>query len=239
MKKICFVFGTARSGTSALVHVLNTHPALLIGMERYYHLIENRSLQAQHFEKSRFIESQPGDSHTGGFSLPAAARAAAFDRAEFVGDKYPNLFKFYDDIVKKFPDALYIYIIRNPLSVLESYDVRANDVHDSWIHPFQTGMIDWNASVRHASTLKEGVSNKIIFVEYERLFSSAHQINSLFSKIGLDPLPDDKIEKFVHKFQSLQEGLVKRRDDIRAFAARNADWVAYREVLKRCDECII
>ncbi|MGY2701665.1 sulfotransferase [Nocardioides sp. HB32] len=37
--RLLFLVGLARSGTTALLHVLNAHPEVVIGMERYKRVV--------------------------------------------------------------------------------------------------------------------------------------------------------------------------------------------------------
>lgn len=240
MKKILFVSGVARSGTSALVHLLNTHPKCLIGMERYYNIIEDGSLDKEHFSRERFVEVQPGDTHgygnEVGFEIKdLEARRQAYDRATVVGDKYPNLFQYFDLIFRRFPEAQHIYICRNPLSVIESFNARAADPKDSWPHDFQAGLDYWNESIRRVNCLPEEFVKNFIFVQYEELFSSVTAIDALFNRLGLEPTEPSKANFYVDQFAGLNQQKVFRDDRLRTFVSQNADWAAYSAVLRRCD----
>ncbi len=64
MSKILFVSGVGRSGTSALVNVLNTHPEILMGQERFFWTIRNNTISTAHFAKERFLDVREEDTHT-------------------------------------------------------------------------------------------------------------------------------------------------------------------------------
>lgn len=231
MKEILFVSGVARSGTSALTAILNMHPDYMIGMERYFHIIQRNDLNSSHFERTRFVDVRDSDTHNSGSHGTIEQREHSFDKALFVGDKFPLLYKHFDNIIQKFPLAKHIYIVRNPLSVIESYDERFRDKNDNWQGTYKTGLTEWNNSIRKVLMLSPEHLERFNFLVYENFFSSTKNINDLFKRMGSQQLPDDKTRSFVEKHESLNRKLVARRDDIRMFAARNADWESYSKLL--------
>lgn len=235
-KKILFVSGVARSGTSALVNVLNTNPGLLVGMERYFWPIQGNLIMPSHFEKERFITVEPGDTHgAAGFALNLEDRGRAYDHAVYVGDKFPLLYNHFDHIFANFPTASHIYILRNPLSVVESYDARKNDPDDNWVKAGIDGLKEWNTSVAKAAKLTEEQKANFHFVLYEDFFSHEENINALFVKLGLPPVATEKLNQFVAKFNEINARPVPRRDDLRRYVARHADFDSYRLLCDRID----
>jgi Sulfotransferase family len=65
--KYCFVFGCPRSGTTAVVRLLQAHPRVVIGMERHKFLLSRRRDRAKFgpalFEPERFFDFRPGDTN--------------------------------------------------------------------------------------------------------------------------------------------------------------------------------
>lgn len=233
MKDILFVSGVGRSGTSALVNVLNTHPNLLIGQERFFWTIRKNLITPEHFEKDRFLDIRDEDTHNkSGLRGKPEDLADRYDRATYIGDKFPSLFRHFDRIFDIFPNARHLYIVRNPLSVLESYDVRHKNPDDSWNLTYQDGMDAWNESVRKVSRLSQALLSKFTIVQYEDLYGSTTAINRMFERLGLPPVADEKLQTFIHKFASLNDKPVPRRDDLRLYVARNADWDSYKRL---CD----
>lgn len=233
MKKITFISGVARSGTSALVDVLNTHPDFYFGMERYYFYIESGCLKPEHFEKDRFLEVQAGDTHGKGFREAFDQRISKYNCARVIGDKYPLLYKNFAQIHQDFPEAEHIYIVRNPLSVMESYFSRFVDITDNWNRTWQMGLEEWNASIQAVLHQAENNLKRFHFVIYENFFSETAHINALFSKLGSAPLPDENLLSFVETFRALNANPVPRQDELRLFAARYADWMSYNKLLDR------
>ena len=232
MKKILFVSGVGRSGTSALVNVLNAHPALLVGQERYFNLFKAQSITPQHFEMERFLDFKTGDSHerSRGFRAPSNNLKYKYSQAIYVGDKYPSLFRNFQYVFETFPEATHVYIIRNPLSVIQSYDVRYQNPKDMWKLGSEDGMDAWNESVGKVAQLKQKQLQNFIIIQYEEFYKSVANINDMFLKMGLNALADTALQVFVDKFQSLNDKLVPRRDDLRAYVAHYADWKSYKVV---------
>lgn len=235
--EILFVSGVARSGTSALVLVLNSHKQMLIGQERYAHLVNSHQITEAHFRLPRFLDRQPQDTHALAGHLGEPERALEkYQRARFVGDKFPNLFKHFDFVFETFPQAVHVYILRNPLSVIESFDKRARDPNDPWTHPWESGLADWNTSVRRIADLPPHLRDRMVLLPYETLFASVEQLARPFTALGLEPPPAKRLEPFVTKFGQLMDSDGPRRETLRAAVSRGADWDAYRRVCDLIDE---
>lgn len=212
--------------------MLNTHGSLLVGQERYFKKIRGNSIAPQHFEKSRFLDVRDGDTHahTSGLKLASQDLSKRYDDAMYVGDKFPSLFRHFDRIFELFPDAKHVYIVRNPLSVIESYDARHQDPDDHWQWTCQDGMDAWNESVGKVARLGPTMLEQFFIIQYEEFYRTADSINALFVQMGLGPVAGEKLQHFVRKFETLNEKPVPRRDDLRLFVARNADWDSYRKL---------
>lgn len=185
----------------------------------------------EHFKKARFLALEKGDTH--GYGLPKCNLEQAFKSATYIGDKFPLLFRHFDYILKTFPHAKHIYIVRNPLSVVESYDARHQDKDDHWQKSWQTGLEDWNESVRTVMDLPKKLLSNFYFVTYEDFFASEEKMNALYRHFGLSELPAEQLTRFCQKFEELNERPVKRRDDMRKFVAMNAEWGPYRRLLRQ------
>lgn len=228
MPEILFVSGVGRSGTSALVNLLNLHPGLLIGQERYFYLFRKNLIGPAHFEKARFLDVRPEDTHPQAGLRPGRGDPAArFDQARYVGDKYPSLFRHFDHIFDAFPKARHVYILRNPLSVIESYDARHANPADAWKLTWQDGLAAWNESLGRVSALPPERLHQFVLLQYETLYASPAAMNRLYAALDLPPLPEAQLIPFAEKFAALNDKPVARRDELRAAVARHADWAAY------------
>ncbi|WP_291733364.1 sulfotransferase, partial [Leisingera sp. F5] len=182
MARRLFLSGTARAGTSALVNILNLHNHIMMGQERYFFKFRRNEICRAHFEKERFLDLRDGDTHKHGglHGLPPGQRARRFDHAVYTGDKFPPLFRHLDHVLTEFPKARHIYLLRNPLSVVESYEARFQNSDDDWTLDWRAGLEAWNESVGRVSALPPGVLQQFLFVQYEEIYASPAAINALF-----------------------------------------------------------
>ena len=227
-KQILFISGTARSGTTALGRALNRQPGFLIGIERYNRLFRAGSVTAEHFQKPRFLDVRPGDSHKkGGFPGPLAKDTQArFDAAQVIGDKFPQLYLYFDTVFARFPTARHIFLIRNPLSVAESYQARADNPDDKWHRDFTVAVRDWNQSLAAVLALSPVRRAQVFVAEYERLFFEPGEMRRLFAFLDM-PLDGPRAAGTFEHAALLAGKMVPRRDDIRLHVAQNADWQSY------------
>lgn len=234
-KQILFVTGCARSGTSALVQLLNQSPDMLIGMERYAHRYDAKTLAPELFARERFCRIEEGDTHgAGAVASDGSDPMARYDRAQFVGDKYPALFQHFPLIEERFPRAKILFILRNPLSVAESYDARASDAADSWSADagYARGLLVWNNSVARAVELVDRKTVPVRVVLYEELYQSVEQMLELFEYYGAAAPARDALAPIAARFAALKETPTPRRDDIRMAAFKTFRPQPYRALVQ-------
>ena len=229
-KRILVVGGCPRSGTTALVRLLNTHPHVLIGDERYYWRFDQNRVDERLFERDRFLDLREEDRHwrEGRAPFPGGDTGAAFDAARIVGDKFPRLAQVADHLAETLPDAQLLYIVRNPLSVIESYEARRRDEADHWPFGAERGLADWNDGVRAA----RGAGPRAIVVTYERLFGPDADPARLFEALDLDPALAAPAE-VLNRAASLRQREGLRCETTRFLVAQHGDWEAYQDVASR------
>jgi len=232
-KTLLLVGGCPRSGTSALVQALNMHPEVLVGHERFFHLWRKGTLTAGHFEKSRFLNVEDGDTFydveriiTTDFST------RRYPAARLIGDKYPRIYECYGLISEQFPDAHILYIVRNPFSVAESYQARY-EKEEGWTQDFREAIREWNRSLAQTIAFLRTNSNMTV-VSYETLFSSIELLDGMFRALGLDPANSNRagLQKTIDEFKVLKDKPVLRREDIRYWVSCSADFISYRTILQ-------
>ncbi|WP_108661520.1 sulfotransferase family protein [Acuticoccus kandeliae] len=236
-KTILFVGGCPRSGTTALTRLLNCHPDILLGNERYYWPMDKHHATPDLFDRARFLEIREGDTHSGARDPYAGSDAdQKFDGARYVGDKYPPIYRAYDFLAERFPDARVIAIVRNPFSVAESYEVRARNDGDDWRRDHAQGIRDWSASVvRTAKAVESGM--KVTVVSYERLFAAGADISPLYAALGLDPAPAfPAADGILQHAQRVGAKPAPRNDTIRFEVALKAQFGPYRKLVT--EHCI-
>ena len=236
MPRTLIVGGCPRSGTTALARLLNCHPRVLLGDERYYWRFENGELAPGLFEPGRFFDLQEADRHWDEDRppLPEGAGCDRFEDAAWVGDKYPPLWRAYGAIAERLPDAQILCVVRNPLSVAESYAARAADEDDGWPFGAERALTDWNAAVTGAlDAVRDGMD--VTVVCYERLFAPGADLAPLFGTLGLSAAP---AERACGEVMSRAARVFRReepRDEgLRQQVALGADVEAYRALAARC-----
>ena len=103
-KRIVFIIGVARSGTTAMADLLNLHPEICIGIERYkFKFVRRGEFDAADFTPERFFDLRARDTnilpHNGGRWKAVYSRMRRkFPRAAVVGDKIPHLFERFEEV---------------------------------------------------------------------------------------------------------------------------------------------
>lgn len=190
--KLLFIFGTARSGTSALCTLLNSDSRICLGMERYSFISKTARFTPELFEERRFFDIQTGDTW-----YPALGKFADhYDRlkpkyahAEYRGDKIPPLVRRLDYLLKTFPSARFLITVRDIYAVAASYEARANE-GKHWPNTRRTmdAVQDWNLMLENS--LRHIRSPRIHWVLYEDFFSDPAGLEALYSFLGMSPEPE-------------------------------------------------
>jgi hypothetical protein len=126
-----FIAGCPRSGTSALVGLLNEHPHVALGFERYKRV--RAQLDPHHFTPGQFFAPVLAETDIRGELLYARLRAR-WERGEVsvTGDKVPLYTRVLPQLLERFPGARVAVLVRDPLAVARSFARRAADPEDWW-----------------------------------------------------------------------------------------------------------
>jgi len=235
-----FVGSMPRSGTSALTHLLNAHPGVVLGMERYSAIWRKEALTPAHFTPEMFLARHVFDGdrpienhfHREGF-------AQRFAKARFVGDKFPFIAGHLPFVFRTFVPATVVYILRNPLSVCESAQARFDNPQDkSYNMDARATLAGWNKSLKQVVDGIEAGQN-IILVSYERLFGVMAAIERLFAVLGLDPAAVEKprLKRIMDEAETLSSKTGPRNEAIRHYVALHANFGLYRQLSK--EACIL
>lgn len=241
---ILFIGGCPRSGTTALWKLLVAHPVIVLGIERYVLLTYRNKLTPELFTRDKFFSLQAGETfydNIDKFSPYYPKARLAFDAAQWVGDKLPNLYFSYSSLAKNFAGAHVFYILRNIIDVAGSYQKRAEDAGDNtWTEKrdFVAAVKDWNESIRATLQYMERAADKVTFhvISYEELFLSRVDIAPLFQALGLEGLAQPRAE--YDGLVSASPQLEKKRGDSltstqRHYITRHADFESYRALYSR------
>lgn len=248
-KRMLLFGGNPRSGTTALTSLLNCHEKIFVSSERFFQFFKQRTLEPHHFSHEILTDPFAGAPRfesmmrAKGMTEPEVAKARkglaqSYDRADFIGDKYPPIYETYDWLWDRFPNATVLYIVRNPVSVAESYRKRLEAADDPWKLDMEDALTSWNSSVVNTlDALSEG--RNIVVVSYERLFSSVTNCLRLFKALGLDPNRADQthLETLTAKFRDINGKEAPRDDLFRLSLFMNARIEEYRRLIK--DYCVI
>jgi hypothetical protein len=181
-KTTVFVVGTARSGTTAMVRLLNSHSRICIGMERFKYV---KKLKGNEFDKKRFFSFSPEETNilptkNGAWKQFYADLESRFDQSKVVGDKFgtkPGIFK---QIRSVYPEARFIHIVRSIDRVAASWNVRAANKKDHWPPnaDYRAAVPRWNMANREAlEAIDHGLL--VTVIDYEKFYSNQSDIDGL------------------------------------------------------------
>jgi len=179
-KNVLIVTGVARSGTTALAELLNSHEQLCLGVERFkfQYLIKN-NYSSSLFEKERFFDFREEDTNLRPAVRPHwqgtyETMAEKWDTARIIGDKVPDMTPILGDFIRANPTYKYIYILRNIKDVALSWQARAQRVSDSWPvgKDFARACESWGeqytALLDYLKTHK--MRDRMLLLDYDRMF---------------------------------------------------------------------
>lgn len=209
-----FVCGVARSGTTALARCLNRHRRVVLGIERFRGALitSNAADCGGLFDKDRFFDFRPSDNaaYTGAAARLAAGHEATvngerlapasgwprrlyddargkYDNALYVGDKIPRLYRRARFLRETFPGCKLVFLVRAPVAVGMSWQVRADNPADPW--PRQNGFADaiaeWNSALKTMMLAKTILGSDLIVVLFEDMFAD-DGLRRLLSRLAID-----------------------------------------------------
>ena len=195
-RRYLFICGAGRSGTTALTQLLNFHPEIALGIERYKRLYhESADIGPQLFEPSRFYIWSHEETNIDPAVLgEQGAFARKLATARYVGDKFPPLFNRTELLEKKFPEPVVLAIFRDPYRVAASWKARAEDESDQWdsSRDEYAAVKRINFFLTKAMELHRQQPGRFAVVEYERLFDPDNQgpLDNIMAWLQLDAHPD-------------------------------------------------
>ena len=227
-----FIIGNARSGTTALLNLLNSSSEVCLGNERY----EKFNLAANGYERAEFF-----DTKSPRFKMREKLYAALepkFDHAKYIGDKRPGFTADWKNTLLHIPAVKILYIFRHIEGVAASYNERAVNAAEgkdtSWPQRrnFTAAVDDWNFEIQQALLIAEHCD--IFFVKYEDIFGSEALMQEVFKSLNIDS-EEASIQKLIRNTISRGKSL-KTKDralDAKtlAYIETHADIEAYKKML--------
>ncbi len=233
MKEFLFLTGCPRSGTGAAMRVLRASHDIVMPSERFIHRMwADDGLHPGLFERERFFRDEPGDTFYQFAENPYFPVAQKrFDRARFIGDKIPTLYRRFDQLAERFPGAKVVCILRPVEAVAASYKRRLLSGDPYWTSGgAEQAVSDWNEMVRMMRAPPEAL--RIHFLDYDALFTRGGGIGPLLRFIGTnDPRPRMKLIESLTKAASLRSSRSDvLSDEERAHIAACADHAGFERL---------
>ncbi|MGD1699534.1 sulfotransferase family protein [Dapis sp. BLCC M229] len=187
--KYLFVCGCPRSGTTAILNLLNYHPLIALGVERYKHYANKtliHKLNPDLFQPSVFFDVREEQTNLNPQHKGWENQWKPFyeelkekfpKNTTIIGDKFPHYYEFYEEINAQFTSAgvKFIFMLRDIIDVALSYDARAKNQKDiGWgrNRNYKFAVSDWNQSLINTWNYLENRKQENLFIcEYEKLFS--------------------------------------------------------------------
>lgn len=185
-----FVMGCPRSGTSALVNLLNLDPRVIIAFERFRKTCH--SVEPFYFREEVFFNPARFETTQMVLDRYQKLRKRWQDEdVEIIGDKVPLYFQQLPRLAREFPEARFVFLLRDLVPVASSFNVRAENPEDGYWPSdvdYRVALTQWNESL---CSLREFVDEhgdeRVFIVNYERFFpGEAGYLEALLRFIGLD-----------------------------------------------------
>lgn len=128
-----FIIGAPKTGTTLLARLIDSHPDIACTTELFpFHVTGGRRKASPNFRqklidhgldsfsKFPFMVQINNNDYVKSLMLDIFTEFGSLCNAKIVGDKFPWYIGFIDDMLEMFPDAQYIYTVRDPRAVYNS-----------------------------------------------------------------------------------------------------------------------
>ena len=241
-QRLLFLAGLARSGTTALLQVVNAHPEVVVGHERYKRVISGGidRLAPELFTRERFFDFSDGETNQDPeealrWGIDYAALDAKFDTATYVGDKMTTV--RFDAVHARLPEAKFVFIVRDIDQVALSWDRRAQDAADRWPEQAdaRVSVERWNTALRRIRRAVRQHPSLAHVVEYGRFFGdpAATALRGVLEFLGLpwEPSVAAEFERVHREYVEQVAGRDRSLSpELRAFVDEIADRRLWEQV---------
>lgn len=185
-----------------MARILNLHPQIAIGLERYKHYIRwhNRwRLSPRLFHASRFLNIRPSESNLLPEGAPVIdtwyhelADKLAAGNLRWLGDKVPHYYSVWSTLLRRFPGCQLVCVIRDPVEIARSWENRARNSHDPWpsTNDHRRAPEEFNRMLGCLSDMQEAAGAQLKLVDYGSLVGrDPTPLRLLLNSLGLD-LPE-------------------------------------------------
>jgi len=217
-----FIAGCQRSGTTALMHLLNADRRIVLGRERYKYC--RGEIGPGHFAPERFFAPRPEETNyrVAEFYENLRRRWEA-GGVRYIGDKVPFYYRDLFHLAATFPAVRILFLVRDLERVAASYNARAANPEDRmwkpwlwrimsgrlwpWLPPvhrralwasvdYRRAVMHWNESLAYLEEfVAAGHREQVFVVRYERLFAGDFgDLEALYRFLGLSPSEEARRE---------------------------------------------
>jgi hypothetical protein len=236
-----FISGCPRSGTSITADLFRAHSSFGMGRERYGRYLRiNESLDPAMFDKQRFCRDlQAGDSHHRALDQYYDDLFLRFDRCTHLGDKIPHVHKQYAGLRNAFPNARFIFLVRDVFDVANSFKARQtlslNKKSGAWPtwRGVEAAVEEWNRSI--SDTIEAFGTCDIFVARYDRLFTDSGMLDEMMGFVRAPVTAE--IDAFWTKASVQRQQITRSRssnlsETERRFVEKNADFEKFEKLLK-------
>lgn len=249
-KRYLFVCGCPRSGTTALMQLLNAHQSIALGVERYKKFAKEQNinrLKKYMFEQDFFLDVKYGQTNLNPnhklwetkWKKVYDSIGDKFSRDDLlVGDKYPHYYLYYNPISQEFDSPKWVFILRNIQDVAMSYNARAADSKDRWNSDrnYAHAVTDWNESIEKTLEYLETDTPNLFVCEYAKLFSyRPDYFETLLNFLEVNTY-SGILDYYQEMTQDWEQRLLRKKrlpPDQEAYINANARWDLRDELLEK------
>jgi len=231
--RFLFIGGAARSGTTAFVRLLNRHPAIALGIERYKFVYGKRPehVGPHLFDSDRFFAFNNEETNIlGTFLGPIEDFKVKFENAAYRGDKIPSVMRYRNNLIKKLPGCKFIILYRDIYRVCSSWNQRAQDPNDRWgaHQDFTAAVKAVNRELSSAVDLRQRQPARCLIVRYENIFgpNALSTMSTIVGwlKVGPHPRFMKAVELNREEAMRLREKPLLEHEGQREFIKKHIDW---------------
>jgi hypothetical protein len=237
-RRYLFICGCPRSGTTAITELLNTHPTIAIGMERYKYRIRRNTtdINASLFEAENFFKFCPKETNIlpsqGNWTQLYQQMQTKFSTQLdlLVGDKNPFYFNSYEQMEAAMKNIKWVFLLRNIEQVAASYNARAANPSDLWPQDnnYTKAVEHWNTALARTWRFFKKNPMNLFVCEYELFFAG----NGSYFKALTDFLEVDYEATTLQHYRSMTKDWNKRQLGVKSLDALQQTYIHDHAKLK-------
>jgi len=212
--KPLFLVGAPRSGTTLLNGILNSHPDILLTNETAVFLQLNEMIsksykgvqsgilygKQEHELWAEYLESRAREMIQDYYGKIATKEGRS--KLFYWGEKHPHLFLCLDWIQKHFPEAIYIYIVRDPRDSACSISAMNKVSHRKSL----TNIFNFTRKYENFAT--QLPENRLINVRYEDMVGDYSGVTQkILDKLCLPRTPE--VDRFIEKYKDVDSHKIR------------------------------